>query len=411
MANPSSIVIKEQTGDRHKLELIGRALPYQKVKFEGTMNAEVTWYPGNPTATVQMLGPQEGTTAINGIWKDRFVRTTIPGLLFNTPVINPPGKILYDNTAVQDVLQATKIVDGFRRRGQILKFSWDEITRYGIMTRFTQTWDRREDCEWEMEFQWVSQTEAVPTVSFSLAALIGDLINAILDAINSALDFVAACIGMIQQIIDFVNSIVNLINNIVDAIVEIASKLASLGRSIANLAMVPMEIAQAVVSACQSIKSQFVQMANAFESIPDRYGAAIASVTGGETKAQKDDAAATAALVAAKRNTAVENPSQAQVLTISKLKRAAMRAARKARIAAAQKAAELLESMAQRNDVITVIAREGQNLREISQTYYGTPDEWQTIGRFNGIHGSALTVGQIVYVPSLNLAAYGVARG
>jgi hypothetical protein len=51
-------------------------------------------------------------------------------------------------------------VDGFRLRGQLLEVTWDEITRVGFLIEFNHNWLRREDVEWEMQFQWISRGES-----------------------------------------------------------------------------------------------------------------------------------------------------------------------------------------------------------------------------------------------------------
>ena len=58
MGSPSSLVIATLPGApvQMSLTLQGRALPYQGLELEGTMRAELTWYPGNGVASVQMLG-------------------------------------------------------------------------------------------------------------------------------------------------------------------------------------------------------------------------------------------------------------------------------------------------------------------------------------------------------------------
>ena len=76
---PSSFIIREITGLQRVLELQGRAMPYRGLKVGGDMRAEVTWYPGSPVGSLQILGPKEGETTIHGTWKDRFIMPSANG--------------------------------------------------------------------------------------------------------------------------------------------------------------------------------------------------------------------------------------------------------------------------------------------------------------------------------------------
>src|SRR5262245_24990140 len=84
----SSFTIEElSTEDVRKnrvVRLIGRALPYRPITFSGTMRHDITWYPGNPEATIQVLGAAEDPTTINGRWSDRWLGSEEDLGLFNS---------------------------------------------------------------------------------------------------------------------------------------------------------------------------------------------------------------------------------------------------------------------------------------------------------------------------------------
>ncbi len=139
------------------LELRDRALPYRPISITGTQRAEFTWYPGSPHATVQMLGPEEGVINLQGYWKDRFI------LGKNAVSVEQPQAeevaLLNPATSSVSVADLVTVVDRMRRSGRTVKFTWDGIVRYGHITSFTQTWHNVHDCEWELEFSVISQTE------------------------------------------------------------------------------------------------------------------------------------------------------------------------------------------------------------------------------------------------------------
>lgn len=144
----TAFTIKEITGEKRKLELLGRCLPYRPLTFSGTMRADVVYYPGNPIPTVQMLGATEEETTITGMWKDRFIKGE---------AISSGSNARLDNSPLIDAKAIVDVVDDFRRKGQLLEVTWDAFYRRGIITKFEQTWDRRQDVAWSLTFRFLDQ--------------------------------------------------------------------------------------------------------------------------------------------------------------------------------------------------------------------------------------------------------------
>ena len=153
LSKATAFTIKEVTGDKRKLELLGRALPYRPLTFSGTMRADVVYYPGNPIPTVQMLGASEEETTITGMWKDRFIKNT--------------GNARLNNFSLADAKAIVDVVDDIRRKGQLLEVYWDAFYRRGIITKFEQTWDRREDVAWSLTFRFLDQGDDENLESFT----------------------------------------------------------------------------------------------------------------------------------------------------------------------------------------------------------------------------------------------------
>jgi len=367
MGEPSELIIQETTGEsRNKLVFIGRALPYQPITFEGIMRAETTWYPGNPQATVQFLGPQEGSTTINGMWKDRFVRTSLPGLL-PIPVLNPPGKVELNGTPLEDVASIVLAVDQFRRRGQVIELRWDEITRRGFISKFRHTWIRREDVEWEMEFTWVAQEERRSGISFGMDLGLLDLISELVNAVNDLIDAVAATFAQIR-------SIVNAINNAIDTIVAVVAALSDLVQEAVSLVLAPLEIARQIVAGYETIKDQCGEIADAITSVPARAQRIVADIKG-VSQADAVQAEAYVNLVLARTRDLI--------------------------VLAAQRQQELQSKFERQPAQPVVQAREGQDVRQLSRAAYKTSDEWKRITAYNRIKGSKLRAGQRLVIPRL----------
>ena len=367
MSQASSLNILELTGTQHNLELIGRALPYRPMTFEGTMQAEFCWYPGNPIATVQMIGARESATTINGMWKDRFIKTTTDQ---GIPLFNPPGKAKYDGLTVLDVHDLVTVVDGFRMRGQLLALTWDEMTRHGIMKRFRHTWLRREDVEWEMEFDWISRGEEEMPIAFASSIPGLDLINELLDAYNNLVD-------SIKSIFAMVDDIQNLLNNALDAITTAVGQAQNLAKQFQNAVMYPLQMAQSLKAAYETIKDECGNIINTVTSVPGR-----------ALRKAKD----------------IAGISESESVEAEMYSRTVRKAARKMRSLAAQRQQELAAKTSDQPAITTITARADQDLRAVSKQAYGTPNEWQRIAAYNHISGSKAPTGKVLLIPKLSNA-------
>lgn len=367
MGTPTPFDIEELTGGKHKLRLVGRALPYRPLTFEGSMRAEFTWYPGNPVATVQMLGSQEGSTSINGMWKDRFLKSmTDPiGPIPALPVQGRQGSAYYDGNLLIDVYDLVRIVDSFRRRGQLLKVTWDEFVRHGIMTKFRHSWLRREDVEWEMDFQWISQGDPIIPVAFALDLDILGMVNQIAGLVNDLVSVVQAGFAL-------VNSMVNAINTIIDTITQAVASLMDIAKQAVKALLSPLEVARAVKAGFQTLAGQGRELARVVDSLP----------------AKAIQLSHEAGLI-----------SQAQAEKASKWVSDVKISARRLVSEVILHKDKIDANQDKQSQPKIVTARENQNLRDLTTRYYGTPHEWKRVRQYNRASGSKLRSGRRVYLP------------
>ena len=366
ISEPSTFVIREVTGDNHNLTLEGRCLPYRPVSFAGSMRAEFTWYPGNPVATVQMLGAKEEATSINGMWKDRFIRTfTDTG----APVVEGrTGVARFDGAVLDDVRSICRVVDGFRMRGQLLEVGWDEITRHGILTSFKQTWQRREDVEWEMEFQWVSRGEPATPIAFGTDIPQVDIAAKMQAAISTLSTALQSPFALVTTVESQLEASMGVLTSAGAALEDLANKAAA-------AAMTPMEVAKSTLATFQTIEQEAENIDATLQSRPARALRSAASVA---------------------------DVTQEEALEAEGYKRGARVATRAVRSSAAQQGQELAAATTRQPNIRTVIARQDQDLRDISNQFYGTPTEWRRLADYNHLSGSRLDAGTIVLVPPLN---------
>lgn len=224
------VTITERGGERRKIVLRDRALPFRPVTWGGRHRTRLTWYQGNPVATQQVLGPEEDPTTFSGSWKNRFIK----------------GSILVNGSAdsITTAERAVRLFSDIRRGGAELDVAWGLEVRRGVLVAFSADWLRAEDCNWSMEFEWNSRdgddtnlANAIPTRGKSdlLSAL-----NQIEDALVFAEDFTRA---MNAQLVTTVESVRASVTVILGAL-----------RTIEAAASIPASVLGAIQSASASIR-------------------------------------------------------------------------------------------------------------------------------------------------------------
>lgn len=362
----TTFTIRELTGDRRTLTLAGRALPYRPVPFSGSQRAEFTWYPGNPHATVQVLGAAEDPSNFRGQWKNRFLRNVSFGGL---PVI-PTAIALRDNVALTDVAELAQFVDDIRRKGPLVEVTWRHLKRQGILMQFFQTWGEPvgEDLAWEMNFTWISQgDEASPAVISSRMDL-GD--------VQGSWQIVAAAVTTARANPPFEQP--RVFRERADNIV------ASIGASADEVVGAVSNVVVGATSSQDGVR----RLASVMDSVNQQAQALRAEVSNETAESERFNLPAAPGAP----------PSFSSRLRANIYSRGLYDSAREA-----QKQANL-----QRDDFVrklnpqliaAFVAREGQNLRDVARAFYGTQDEWGVLLDFNNFQSSRLSAGQVVFVP------------
>lgn len=393
---PSSFTIRELTGQERTLRLAGRALPYQGVSFSGTMRAEFTWYPGNPEATVQLLGAAEDETTINGMWKDRFIGQTTPDgkEVQNTAIAQ------LDGVDIADAMKLCQTVDDFRRQGQLVEVTWDEIRRHGIITRFVQKWIRRQDVEWELTFGWISQGEPTVPAVFANPADLSDVNQTITSNVSAMQELADTLQSRIDVAQDFLG---NLNDKIVTAL-QTASNVTDALAGTVNDFTTSTNAAWRISSALQGLQDDMQSIIDVITQTPAATAANFGINTSGSTPTSTAPPSTQVGVLQQAQTGAPNGPLSITVgkqLSYYSYVRSIERQARITQRLAARRQQDILKSI--NPDIIGVFfARDATDLRNVSTQFYGTPNEWKRIAAYNNITtGSALTAGQIVFIPIL----------
>lgn len=352
------------------LMLRGRALPYRDsggYTLEGSMRADVTWYPGNAVATIQMLGAEEKPTVVQGMWKDRFIK----GFTDEGQPVIPDGQAFINGRPVLDVFDLVAQVEKIRLAGQLVRVMWDATVRIGILSRFRQTWRRREDVEWEMEFSWISRGEQQSSITLpsdaspdafakQLTLSLGNITTALTPpAFPVVAGFTAAATDAVSEISDAVAQVTSAVQNSVDQTIS------------------PISAAQRTLAAVQTIQAQTALIVRACDSTPPMQ---LINVVDRSVLGLADALPATVFL------------------------RAVREAARNMELSAADQASTLAQQSQQQVLLASFVARSPLDLRRVAQQYYGTQDEWRRLLTYNGFESSVVPVGTMILVPAISFA-------
>jgi hypothetical protein len=142
----TSMEIQVEGGDH--IELRDRAMPFEEAAFPVEQRTKKTLYPGNPIASLQILGADNLPSELEGEWNHRF----LPGSV----VVNS------DPTTIESPAQLCFLFDQIVRAGRTLKVQWLHYVRVGVLKKFEPIWLRSADCKWRMSFEWVAADDAVP---------------------------------------------------------------------------------------------------------------------------------------------------------------------------------------------------------------------------------------------------------
>lgn len=335
------------------IALLGRALPYQRVSWGGAMRHKLTWYPGNPEATLQVLGPDEEPSVFQGTWKDRYLPNQVEARGFPD---------LADATQ----LTAERLVQAFaqlRRQGARLRVQWASEVREGILSRFTPTYLRIQDIEWEAEFTWYVADQVSPRAAAPPPDSRSQLRQR-LDENDRAISSRPQATNAQTQVPlrATVREERVQVGQVFDALRTIADASGAIGASTpAALAAV-----SAIASSADTVRRASADEIERLADLPYTQATAFDTV--------------------------------AEVLTVEAWRRG-VASAQGALAATLVRVASAERQRVVPGTLLVVTVPGDTTLRQLSLTYYGSSDDWQRIADANAIVGSIVPAGTIIVVP------------
>jgi hypothetical protein len=345
---PFTIKILEGRDKGKVIELVGRALPYRGVVYETTQRGKTRYYPGNPVATQQILGPVDEPVTINGIWKDVFLGDGIARALVDT-------------------------FDGVARSGFQVEIAWGAntvsgdvaFTRVGYIKKFKTTWDRPQDVGWEIVFELRGRDEpaAPPFTSSGLIAM-REGFDATRVTFEDALDQIEAFQeSPFAQIFGIQQSVESALDTAQTRAAEVINALNDTSDALQGNVDIPGNIAERVRSLCSAGASAMLNL--------------TATMAG--TLGSVEDAWATVR--------AIESDLAIAWLNFQNIIFALFHT----NDTAAESANNLSSAIAkqQRPDVIAEVQPiAGTDLRELATEFYDDPELWWIIADYNSLSSS-----------------------
>lgn len=373
-------IVRQMSLPKRVIVLQGRSLPYQGATWGGTQRLDVNYFPGNPVAQTQVIGPTWKPTTITGMWKDIFLLDDRNrGILSNFPSLMPGaiaasaargfsgGRTFASIGSIpsQNADLARSLRDAFtlmRKEGGLVQVEWGSLVRFGFISDDSFTHDREQDISYEIEFTWMGDTPAQPKFTLPipdslsllkiLLALLDKLINVLLTAVFAANKWLTRITQFIAKIGSFVSDLI-----------EVLKKFA-------GFAFAPLSVIGNIRSALTSIR---LANRDLLRELSLGQSAAIeAALTGNPM------------LIAV--NALLETDVRAEAMALA--------------AEAATQLNALLESGTQ--ELLGAFTTPGgTTLRDISTRFYGTPDNWTVIAEFNGFSGSVVAAGVAVRIPAI----------
>lgn len=350
--------VEEQTGDKRRLVLTDRALPYRPIEFAGEQRAELTPYAGNPVRTLQVFGAEEEPTEVSGFWKDTFIGQSNDNS--SMAYVEQSGQLTQLLTAVD----LANVVNDMRRKGQRVVVQWGPRIRRGLLKRFVERWHNIHDVEWTMRFEWTDQNDPdVPAVfakdtdyanaQGTIEAAVQKLRDTIAFAQEAAADYLQELRIKTEVIAGLSDEFQATVSNATDTITPIMDQQRRLAG-----------ILDSVMTSCDD-------MVDFITEVP-----------------------------ASERVLASLDPTEGPGLSVENFNRTLQTTCRDAKYSAATTQYGILKSI--NPGILQVFtARDDTDLRDVSTRYYGTQDEWRSLMVFNHLEESKLSSGETVFVPLL----------
>lgn len=390
-----AFVIEEKGGRNRRVTLIGRGLPYRPLSLESEQRVKVTNPPGSPEGFGTVMGPTFGETSIDGFWKDKFIGTGAteqPPITVETPrSAASQARGALTGSQVGSAQEATQLFESLCAEGQLVEVTWGWVKRRGYLKKFSPKIHNIHDVEWSATFAWTSK--AIPLASVEFGNLAGRIDSAtgfrgLLDRIRQIADVPQT---MMREYMDVYRSNIAKISSSVIDMEEAAAGLIEETSPVNEANRITSSLG-GIVSAANDIvdTTESVGWAGLFEN-PRRALPFGSSYLASPVSSTNWDSYYARVL---------DSIDPVEILQARLYERETITDAKRIRDEA--EARRRAMDAGPGYTLGTYRAREGEDLRDVSRLYYGTPMQWRPIMLFNGMDSIELYPGQTIAIPRLD---------
>ena len=221
-------------GDYPTIELTGGGLPYKGASFPRKQRGKTTWYPGNPVATQTVTGPTRPPSTFTGRWMDQDLGE---------------GGARDLDLQIADLCDKAIPVE-VRWGGRSITTGEDPaIVQRGFISDWIPKYNRSQDIEWSITFEWRGGALQTQPPSFSLGRIVkqdsftelADQLQTTQEATQSWIDIGWAMISTgvnemlaVQDALDEVQNAIFEATNVVNGASDMLQTAAELPSAIAD---------------------------------------------------------------------------------------------------------------------------------------------------------------------------------
>lgn len=389
LASGTVFVIQEADGQKRRVSMSGRCLPFRPVATSTKQRYKRTLYPGATEATVQIQGPDPQDMSVRGSFATRYMDEDLFVVEYGK---TNKREVVRTATRARDVLMS------LCKEGQLLTVSWTEpslaasqggdsgygVTSTGILRSVKCPQNTPQDIEWEAEFDWVSDSilkgnpkvDPPPVKPTSIADAYEDLLGAIREAVKvGSAAFRQYGLGMLNRI------------------AAIEGDVDSLRESAFDLASTPAQLAQGAAVIAGNAAMMLSDSREEAQSMMAQYDGANAAWS---------EAPANAVAALPWVSNRVQDCDDADVQILAAVDSVTLDlAARRVRQEAARVTARAVSLATPTRRALHLVA-DGDTFRRLSLRYYGTADRWMDIAEANDLVSDVeLVVGMSLVIPEV----------
>lgn len=374
----SPFIIEELTGERRSVQLVDRALPYRPYTLKTSQRLTTTWYPGNPIATSQLYGAKEDPTTLDGMWKDKYIQRR------STTGENQLVPITFNGEAPENVRAAVELMDSIVRHGQLLLVKWDQQFRRGHLRSFEKRWLNVHDVEWTMEFEWISRDEELKPVVLPVQNSLSDT-ESIMRRVVNALRITALPVpfGVDNDFAVAMDAAISTLQADVDSLSATVSEVVRLSTTPLDASRRTVALLSGTIDRAQSVRTLVEsEVMGGFRSLVRQSTGLVTRIRGSDPPPKEPigDLSFGERLDGAAYSRSVTQRSEA---------------VRRESIERREQFLLELEDDVERR----VLARQGEDLRDVAFRELGDANQWRQLAYFNELRGTQLQAGQLVLIP------------